>query len=108
MYLENQSPSRESWKYSYQGSALLKSAKNLLKEFKTAEMAARTKMSQYLLDPNISQSDDRIREAKKEIEKNGREAEACAVHVHEFTRVPGKEFLLSMSDVVYFRLHERT
>lgn len=61
-------------------------------------------MSQFMVDMSVAQSDGRIAECKKEIEKCGSERERCVVWMHEFGCRPDKEYVLELGDVTYFDL----
>lgn len=104
MYFEHSNTSRDSWKYIYKGSELVTSAENLWKEFRSQEMAARKEMSSHLSNPSISTEDECIRDCKKRIEFNAKQAEACGVFQTEFARCPDREYHLSLGDVVFFKL----
>lgn len=102
MYFENSSPSREGWKFSYKGHELAESAKKLLLKFRKEELAHRTELANLLNNKMIAGNDERVGRARKSIELNGKEAEACSVWVFEFSRNPEREYNLSLGDVVYF------
>lgn len=104
MYNDYRNCSRDNWKYNYTGAELLPLAKKKFSTFFAAEAEARKRMSEYLMDMNMSQSDSKVTDAKNEIQNNGNLREQCAVFVHEFGRNPGREFILSLGDVTFFGL----
>ena len=104
MYHDFQSVNREGWKYNYKGSELLAAAQTKWKEFLTAEKSARKKVSDLMGDIRVSAESREVQEAKRDVEFNGKNREACAVYVHEFARTPDREFNLSLGDVVFFGL----
>lgn len=53
---------------------------------------------------SVAQSDSRISECKKDIEKFGSERERCAVWIHEFARAPEQTYKLQIGDVAYLDL----
>ena len=104
MYIEFSSPSRDSWKYSYEGKELLEAAQKKHAEHLALEMEARQEISDLVKDPNVSPDSEPIKLAKRKLELNGKLREQCAVFAHEFGRNPEREFNLSMSDVAFFEL----
>ena len=104
MYTEYTNTNRTEWKFTYCGAELLEAAKKKYHDFLLREKDAREKMAQLMVDMSVSQSDGRIAECKKEIEKAGAEREKCLVWMHEFARVPERQYLLLLGDVTYFEL----
>lgn len=104
MYTEYSNTNRSEWKFTYTGAELLDAARKKYSDFLTQEKEARAKMAQLMVDMSVSQSDSRISECKKEIEKAGTEREKCLVWIHEFARKPEREFFLLLGDVTYFEL----
>ena len=97
--------SREGWTYDYTGAGLLPQAELLLAEWGKAEMDARNAVADLMRDPGVSHNDDRIVNLKRDIERFGKEKEACQVFVSQFKRSLQRVYSLAIGDVVYFRLH---
>ena len=95
---------REGWKFHYTGAQLVEAARRKHDEFRGKERSAREEMARLMVDMSVSQSDPRISECKRDIEKAGSEREKCAVWVHEFARNPERQFFLQLGDVTYFEL----
>jgi hypothetical protein len=106
MFNDHVSPRRNDWTYNYTGSQLLAAAVRLHKDFSDKEMAARNKMATFMTDMNISQSDPKINEARKDIERYGMLKEQCQVFKHEFKRNAEKLYELGLGDVTFFGLAE--
>lgn len=102
MYHEFRNTSRSGWKYNYKGSDLLPYAKKCLAQYYEAEKAARQSMSKLITDLNRHQDDPDIAKCRKAIEDNGTQREELMVLVHEFARLPDREYNLSLGDVVFF------
>jgi len=102
MYFEYQNAGRENLKFTYKCEDLIEPARRKLDEFSFNELKCRNALADLLRDPNVSQSDKRISDLRKEIESNGRQAEACRVFTHEFIRNPTREVHLTLGDVVFF------
>ena len=105
MYYDNSLVNRETWKYTYTGSNLLENAKKLKTKFREQEMNARNELAKLLSDPSVSQDSKEIQQLRNEITSNGKNYEALCVYVHEFERTPGRDFHLSLGDVVFFGLY---
>jgi len=93
---------RESWKFSYKGSELVKFAQSKYDFFTKRERQCRQEMAKMLQDENVRASDPKIEDLKSDIEKFGSEREKCIVWVHEFSRKPEETYSLSLGDVTYF------
>ena len=107
MYHEHGSfTSRSNWKYTYTGKDLLDSATNKFVEFREKERVARSKIAELMQNMKVSTKDEEIAQLKRDVEKFGKLREECAVFVHEFHRLPEREFHLSLGDVVFFDLAE--
>jgi hypothetical protein len=104
MYFEQSLQNRQGWKYTYTGEQMLKSAKRLRDQFRSIEIAKRNDLADLLRDPNVSQSDSRIKELRDDIQYNGKLYEECCVYAHEFARNPDREYHLALGDVVFFCL----
>jgi hypothetical protein len=104
MYNDYSNVKRTEWKFNYSGQELLEAARQKHAEFLRKEKNAREQMASMMMDMTVAQSDSRMSECKNEIEKAGQERERCMVWIHEFTRKPEREFLLSLGDVTYFNL----
>ena len=95
---------RDEWEFTYTGAELLGAARRKHTEFTVKEREARRKMADMMMDMAVAQSDPRISECKKDIEKFGSERERCTVWIHEFIRVPDQTYVLQVGDVAYFDL----
>ena len=105
MYFENSGNARrERWTYQYFGEELAPYARELVAWYKEYELHAREQVAQLLRDPTVSHNDERIVTYKKDIERFGREHEACKVYLHQFTEAPTLVYRLHISDIVYFRI----
>jgi hypothetical protein len=104
MYWEHDrgTTNRSGWKYSYKGSEVLAHAEALLAEYQEAETAARQAVADLMTDADVSVSDKRVEDAKREVERVARIHEECKVYVHEFRRNPDRDFNLALGDVVFF------
>ena len=102
MYNDFRSPSRETWKYDYQGSDLVPFAKARYAEYLAKEKEAREKLAGFMRDMKMGPSDAQVEQVKHDVANFGNLREQCAVFVHEFSRTPGRVFALSLSDVVFF------
>ncbi len=103
-YIEYRNTSRDEWEFAYTGAQLLPAARGRYAWFAAKEREARERMAGMMMDMSIAQSDPRISECKKDIEKFGTERERCAVWVHEFSRLPEQTYQLQIGDVAYFEL----
>lgn len=56
---------------------------------------------------DISPSDRRVSDCKRDIESLAQNVEECTVYVHEFQRTPEREFNLALGDVVFFGLMDK-
>lgn len=108
MYHEFRNTSRSGWKYNYKGSELLPFAKKRLAEYYEAEKTARNSMSKLITDLNRHQDDPDIAKCRAAIESNGTQREELMVLVHEFGRLPDREYNLSLGDVVFFGMMKTT
>ncbi|MGC4042490.1 MAG: hypothetical protein QM758_01655 [Armatimonas sp.] len=104
LYNDNSNINRFEWKFTYQASELLEAVRKKYREFHSKEKEARAKLAELMVDMNVTQSDTRIAELRREIESAGLERERCAAWVHEFSRNPEREFYLRLGDVTYFDL----
>ena len=95
---------RDEWEFIYTGAQLLDAARLKHADFVVREREARTKMADMMMDMAVAQSDTRISECKKDIEKFGSERERCTGWIHEFARVPEQTYVLQVGDVAYFNL----
>ena len=102
MYHEFRNTNRSGWKYNYTGSYLLPFAKKRLAEYFDAEKTARDTMSRLIKDLNRTQDDPEIARCRQAIESNGSQREELMVLVHEFARLPEREYTLALGDVVFF------
>jgi hypothetical protein len=107
MFNDNQSAQRLHWTYKYTGKELLPSATRLYAKFYLKEEEARNKMAEYMKDMNISNTDRRVEEAKRDIVSFGTLKEQCEVFQHEFARNPDKEYELGLGDVTFFELAQK-
>lgn len=104
LFNDNVSPHRNEWTYRYTGRELLSAATELYKQFYEQEQTARNKMVDLMKDMNVSQSDPRVAEAKRDIQTFGSQKEQCQVFKHEFKRNPEKIYELGLGDVTFFGL----
>lgn len=104
MFNDHVSAGRTKWTYTYTGSELLKVATNLYNEYRAKEESARHRMSDYMKDMNVSNSDHKVEEAKNDITEFGTLKEQCLVFKHEFERNPDKKYELGLGDVTFFGL----
>ena len=104
MFNDDVNKERTSWTYEYTGHELLPYAVKLFNEFLQKEMEARDKMASYMKDVNVSHNDQRVDQAKREIQSFGTLKEQCLVFKHEFQRTPEKKYLLGLGDVTFFGL----
>lgn len=104
MYNDFRNTGRDNWKYPYAGRDLLAAAKRKLAEFAAKERDARERLAKLLMDPAVASSSSAIAECRKHIEQYGDLAERCSVFVHEFNRMPDREFFLALGDVTFFDL----
>lgn len=104
MYYDFVSASREGWKYTYKGKDLQGAARRRHLYYLTEEFTGRQKLAEYVRDIKVSQNDQILEDLKRRVTENGKLREQCAVFLHEFTRSPDKEFMLSLGDVVFFEL----
>lgn len=104
LYNDFSNTNRTNWEFSYTGEELRLASENKYHEYLVKERAAREQMAQLMMDMSIAQSDGRISECKKEIEKSGTERERCAVWMNEFARKPNTVYRLGLGDVTYFDL----
>lgn len=103
-HIEYRNTNRDDWEFIYTGAQLLEAARGRLEFYVAREREAREKMASMMMDMSIAQSDQRVSECKKDIEKFGAERERCTVWVHEFTRTPDQRYRLQNGDVAYFEL----
>ncbi len=104
MYTEYTNTNRNDWKFVYAGADLFEAARTKYHNFLADEKEARQRMAKLMVDMSVAQSDPRINDCKKEIEKAGAERERCMVWMHEFERRPEKQYFLLLGDVTYFGL----
>lgn len=104
MYFEHSNANRETWKYSYFGRDLLPYAIRAYQGYLAEEKKARAELSALIADIKISHESKQVQDAKRSIEFNGKQREACSVYVHEFERSRDREFHLNLGDVVFFGL----
>ena len=104
LYNDYSHTNRTNWEFTYTGADLLPAAQEKYQMFLAREREAREKMAGMMIDMSVAQSDPRIAECKKEIEKAGTERERCLVWVHEFARTPDQTYILQIGDVTYFDL----
>lgn len=97
---------REGWVYAYRATELTDAAHRKREEYAKAETAARNEIAALYQDSSVAASNGRIDELKREIDRLGKLHEQCDVFVHEFTRVPDREYHLSLGDVTFFGLHK--
>ncbi|BCM92192.1 hypothetical protein IAD21_04071 [Abditibacteriota bacterium] len=103
-YTDYRHTNRDDWEFTYTGAQLLEAARRKYTSFVTQEREARSKMAGLMIDMAVAQSDPRISECKKDIEKFGSERERCTVWIHEFARTPEQNYRLQIGDVAYFDL----
>ncbi len=103
-HIEYRNTNRDDWEFTYTGAQLLEAARGRYVWFSAKEREARERMAGMMMDMSVAQSDPRVSECKKDIEKFGAERERCAVWVHEFSRTPEQSYLLENGDVAYFEL----
>lgn len=106
MFNDNVGAGRTGWTYKYTGEQLLPSAVRLYKEYYAKEEKSRIYMSEMMKDMNISNTDRRVEDTKREIVTFGTLKEQCDVFRHEFRRNPEKEYELGLGDVTFFGLTE--
>lgn len=102
MFNDNVSPNRTGWQYTYTGAELLPFAEKLYEEFLHKEEAARNRMAEFMKDMNISNSDRRVEDTKRDIVTFGTIKEQCHVFKHEFKRDLDKIYHLGLGDVTFF------
>lgn len=102
VFNDNVSANRTGWTYKYTGEQLLPFADKLYKEFRDQEEEARLRMAKYMKDMNISNTDRKVEDTKREIISFGTTKEQCHVFRHEFKRNPAKEYDLGLGDVTFF------
>lgn len=95
---------RDGWMFTYNGIDLLSYARERLAHYSALETAARETVAALLMDKDVAASDRRITESREAVERNGSLHEQLIVWVHEFARVPNREYFLSLGDVVFFGL----
>lgn len=103
-YTDYRHTNRDDWEFTYTGAQLVEAARARHADFAIREREARSKMAEFMMDMQVAQSDARIAECKKDIEKFGSERERCAVWIHEFARAPDQKYQLQIGDVAYFDL----
>ena len=103
-YTDYRHTNRDDWEFVYSGAQLLEAARKKYAQFAQQEREAREKMAQWMMDMQVAQSDPRISDCKKDIEKFGSERERCTVWMHEFARAPERTYELQIGDVAYFDL----
>jgi len=106
MFLDNTRPSRSEWKFLYKGKDLLAAAQRKLATLEAQLHEAQTNLKAAVAKSSRLHGDEDAIRWEKQVERLGPETEACQVFVHEFYRVPDREYNLSSSDVTYFDLHE--
>lgn len=107
MHNDYRSPNRENWKYAYKASELYEAACDKYLALYRAEQAARQESARLTVDMNVAANGGRRAELERLIDKYASEREQCGVFVHEFRRLPDREYQLALSDVVYLGLVER-
>ena len=103
-HIEYRNTNRDDWEFIYSGAQLLEAARSRLDFYIAKEREAREKMASLMMDMSIAQSEQRVSECKKDIEKFGAECERCTVWIHEFARTPEQRCRLQNGDVTYFEL----
>lgn len=104
MFNDHQSPKRLEWTYKYTGKELLPYAVKLYNDCFIKEEAARNRMADLMRDMNVSNTDRRIEDAKRESATQGTIKEQCDVFKHEFARNPDQIYSLGLGDVTFFGL----
>ena len=104
MHYEFQNVNRETWKYTYTGAELMLAAIDMRCDYREKELAARKKVIDLLADARVPHNDPVVAEARRDIEANGKQYEACKIFAHEFERNKDREYQLALGDVVYFGL----
>jgi hypothetical protein len=104
MYLDtgHASTNRDSWKFTYLGSDLLPYVQKLVSYYAAVEDGQRKLMAQFMNDRTISTTGKKVENCKKLIADAGMQHEKCIVFSHEFSRLPTREYHLTLADVVYF------
>jgi hypothetical protein len=102
LFNDHQGPKRLEWTYKYTGKELLPYASKLYEDFRNKEIEARNRMADFMRDINVSNSDRRVEEVKREITNYGTLKEQCEVFKHEFARNPNQEYRLGLGDVTFF------
>ena len=97
---------REEWKFTYTGAALLNPAKVKLIEVSIKETANRKEMARLMEDKTVPTVGEKVQECRKQIEYFGKLKEQLGVLVHEFARVPTREYHLALGDVTFLDLHQ--
>ena len=105
MFLDYSRPSRTDWKFTYKGSELVSAAKKKLAEITGQFLGAQTALKEAVSSTNRVDNDHEVDRARKDVERLGPRMEECQVFLHEFRRMPDREFHLSLSDVTFFDLH---
>lgn len=106
MYNDYRGTRRTEWQHTYTGKELLPYAKRKHEHWSKREDKARVEMAKLMGDRAVRGDDPKVKDLQQEIETSGNETEQCAVHMHEFSRKPEREFSLSLGDVVYFGMLE--
>ena len=106
LYNDTVNEGRTSWTYKYFGTELLEAATHLYNEYLSKETEARAKMAEYMRDMDVSSTDRRIEDLKRDITNLGKLKEQCEVYKHEFSRRPTVEYELGLGDVTFFGLFE--
>jgi len=104
MYAEFRDRNRESWKFTYKGSELVKAAQSKVDFYAAQEEEYRVKTANALTDRSVAVNGNKLDKLKNKLTSAASNKENCEVFLHEFKRNPDREFSLSMADVVFFGL----
>jgi len=106
MYNDYRNINRENWSFSYKAKQLLPHAERKRDHAKLKETAARQQMAILMNDANVRASDNRVEEARSDIERYADLYEKCVIWCWEFSRDPEHEFTLKLGDVSFFDIPE--
>ena len=104
MYAEFRDRNRESWKFTYKGSELVKAAQAKVDFYAAQEEEYRVKTASALTDRSVAVNGNKLDKLKNKLTSAASQKVNCEVFLHEFKRSPDREFSLSMADVVFFGL----
>lgn len=93
---------RLEWSFPYKARMLLPYATRKLTQHQTEETALRARMAAMIQDPATFHDDGAFQQVKRDIDRHSGLREQFEVYCHEFTRLPEREYHLSLADVVYF------